>query len=38
MISHSNAIVMAKGSTPARTRLYKMGISELWDESLSGNK
>jgi len=23
---------MAKGSTPSRTRLYQMGISEFWDE------
>ncbi|WP_164122782.1 DUF6934 family protein [Sphingobacterium sp. xlx-130] len=26
------AIVMAKGSTPSRTRLYQMGISEFWNE------
>ncbi|TYR35794.1 hypothetical protein FXV77_12000 [Sphingobacterium phlebotomi] len=32
MTLHPNAIVMAKGSTQARTRLYQMGISEFWDE------
>lgn len=29
---HPKAIVMAKGSTPARTRLYQMGIAQFWDE------
>lgn len=26
------AIVMARGSTPSRTRLYQMGIAEFWTE------
>ncbi len=32
MNGHPHAIVMAKGSTPSRTRLYQMGISEFWNE------
>jgi hypothetical protein len=27
-----NALVYAKGSTPARTRLYQMRINKFWDE------
>lgn len=27
-----NAIIYAEGSTPARTRLYQMGINQLWNE------
>ena len=27
-----NAIIYAEGSTPARTRLYQMGINQLWSE------
>lgn len=29
---HPNAVLIAKGSTPARTRLYQMGISAYWYE------
>lgn len=29
---HPGAIVYATGSTPARTRLYRMGISRFYDE------
>lgn len=32
MEGRPQAIVMAKGSTPSRTRLYQMGISEFWEE------
>jgi len=32
MQNHPTAIVMAKGSTPSRTRLYQMGISQFWEE------
>jgi len=32
MQEHPTAIIMAKGSTPARTRLYQMGIAQFWDE------
>ena len=32
---HPDAIVYAKGSTPARTRLYQMGISTNWAEITS---
>jgi len=27
-----DAIIYAEGSTPARTRLYQMGINQLWNE------
>jgi hypothetical protein len=29
---HPKVVVIAKGSTPARTRLYQMGISAYWYE------
>jgi hypothetical protein len=29
---HPNALIITAGSTLARTRLYQMGISRLWDE------
>lgn len=29
---HPNAMVLAQGSTPARTRFYQMGILANWDE------
>ena len=29
---HLDQYVFAAGSTPARTRLYQMGISRLWDQ------
>lgn len=29
---HPNAIILAQGSTPARTRLYQMGVLANWDE------
>jgi len=29
---HPKAVIMAKGSTPSRTRLYQMGIAQFWDE------
>ena len=29
---HGNHYIFATGSTPARTRLYQMGIAGLWDE------
>jgi hypothetical protein len=32
MRQHPEAIVLAKGSTPSRTRLYQMGISQFWDQ------
>ncbi|BAU54619.1 DUF6934 family protein [Mucilaginibacter gotjawali] len=32
MLQHPHATVLAKGSTPSRTRLYQMGISQFWDE------
>ena len=32
MHQHPRSIVMAKGSTPSRTRLYQMGISQFWNE------
>jgi hypothetical protein len=32
MQQHPRSIVLAKGSTPSRTRLYQMGISQFWDE------
>jgi hypothetical protein len=32
MQQHPKAIVMARGSTPSRTRLYQMGISQFWTE------
>jgi hypothetical protein len=32
MSQRPNAIVIAKGSTASRTRLYQMGISQFWDE------
>ena len=32
MLQHPKATVLAKGSTPSRTRLYQMGISQFWDE------
>lgn len=30
--NHVDQYVFATGSTPARTRLYQMGISKLWDQ------
>lgn len=30
--AHSDAFIFAQGSTPARTRLYQMGISAFWGE------
>lgn len=27
-----NVTIIAQGSTPARTRLYQMGIASFWDE------
>jgi hypothetical protein len=32
MRQHPEAIVLAKGSTASRTRLYQMGISQFWNE------
>jgi len=32
MKQHPKAIIMARGSTPSRTRLYQMGISQIWNE------
>ncbi|MGJ1406809.1 hypothetical protein K2F45_16085 [Sphingobacterium siyangense] len=29
---HPQVIVMAKGSTASRTRLYQMGIAEFWED------
>lgn len=29
---HPTAIIMAQGSTPSRTRLYQMGITQFWEE------
>ena len=29
---HPKAVIMAKGSTPSRTRLYQMGKAQFWDE------
>jgi len=29
---HPKAVIMAKGSTPSRTRLYQIGITTHWDE------
>jgi hypothetical protein len=29
---HPDAMILAQGSTPARTRLYQMGILAAWDE------
>lgn len=29
---HPRSVIVAKGSTPARTRLYQMGISQFWSE------
>lgn len=29
---HPKAVLFAKGSTPARTRLYQIGIADNWDE------
>lgn len=29
---HGNHLIHAKGSTPARTRLYQMGIASIWEE------
>src|SRR5690606_6993864 len=29
---HKNAFIVAKGSTPSRTRLYQMGIAEFYDD------
>lgn len=29
---HMGAAVFIKGSTPARTRTYQMGINKFWDE------
>lgn len=30
--SHPNASIFAAGNTPARNRLYQMGISRVWEE------
>lgn len=32
---HPNAFVYATGSTPARTRLYRMGITKFYEEMIS---
>lgn len=32
LTEHPTAIIMAQGSTPSRTRLYQMGISQFWGE------
>jgi hypothetical protein len=32
MEEHPTAIIIAKGSTPSRTRLYQMSIAQFWDE------
>ena len=32
MQQHPKSIVLARGSTPSRTRLYQMGISQFWTE------
>jgi hypothetical protein len=32
MQQHPKSVVLAKGSTPSRTRLYQMGISQFWNE------
>ncbi len=32
MNGHPNAKIVAQGSTPARTRLYQMGIAAFWRE------
>jgi hypothetical protein len=32
MKHHPDASLFAKGSTPGRTRLYQIGISDCWDE------
>ncbi|PUV24054.1 hypothetical protein DCO56_11825 [Sphingobacterium athyrii] len=32
MDKHPHVIVMAKGSTASRTRLYQMGIAEFWED------
>lgn len=32
MQRYPGSIILAKGSTPARTRLYQMGISQFWSE------
>ena len=29
---YGNHLILAEGSTPARTRLYQMGISSIWEE------
>jgi len=29
---HPTAVITAKGSTKARTRLYQMGIAQFWNE------
>src|SRR5690606_18525653 len=30
--NNPNVTIVAQGSTPARTRLYQMGIASFWDE------
>ena len=32
MECHPKAIIFAKGQTPAKTRLYQMGINQNWKE------
>jgi len=32
MLQHPKAIVVARGSTPSRTRLYQMGVSKFWSQ------
>ncbi len=32
LADHPDALVYAEGSTPARTRLYRMGLTRLWAE------
>src|SRR5690606_15615411 len=32
MEHNPNITIVAQGSTPARTRLYQMGIASFWDE------
>jgi hypothetical protein len=30
---YPDALIYAEGSTPSRTRLYRMGINKMWDEA-----
>jgi len=31
-LEHPDAILVAMGQTPAKTRLYQMGLSQHWEE------